>query len=130
MTGRVAFVQRGLQHEDRPVGVAFRDAAEDVQHVLLGVVHRLDHHDDQIGLCLQPRDLRRPVVARLAQAAGIEEAEKALLLVGKGVHLGRAGTRPEAAADFRAAAPRHGVNERGLSRLSLSQQPDDRRRQG
>ena len=130
LAGRVALVQRGLQDEDRPVGVARRDAAEDVQHVLLGVVHRLDHDDDQIGLGFQLGDLRRTVVARFAQAAGIEKAEKAFVLIGEGVHLGRAGARPEAAADFGAAAARHGVNERCLSRLGLAQEPDDRRRQG
>ena len=70
------------------------------------------------------------VLARFAQAAGIEEAEKALLLIGEGVHLGRAGAGPEAAADFGAAAAGHGVNERCLSRLGLAQEPDDRRRQG
>ena len=70
------------------------------------------------------------VLPRLAQAAGIEKAEKALVLVGKGIHLGRAGTGPEAAADFGAAAAGHGMHQRRLSRLGLSQQPEHGRRQG
>ena len=128
--GRVAFVQRGLQDEDRPVGVAGRDAAEDLQHVLLGVVHGLDHNQDQVGLCFQLGDLRGAVLARFTQAAGIEKAEEAFIFIGEGIHLGRAGTRPEAAADFGAGAARHGVYERCFSRLGLSQEPDDRRRHG
>ena len=97
--GRIAFVQGGLQNEDRPVGVACGDAAENVHDGLLGVVHGLDHHDDQVGLGFQHGDLRRDVSARFTQAAGIEKAEEAFLLIGEGVHPGRAGTGPEAAAD-------------------------------
>ena len=110
--------------------MACRDALEDVQHVLLSVVHGLDHDDDQVGLGLQLGNLRRRVLTRFAQAAGIEKAEEAFLFIGKGVHLGRAGAGPESAADLGAAAARHRLHERGLPRLGLAQQPNDRRRQG
>ena len=125
---RIAFVQDRLEHEDRPVGVARRDVAEDVQHRLLGVVHRLHDDDHQVGLCFQLRDFRGDA-SRLAQSAGIEEAEKTLVLAWKRIHAGQARAGPEAAADLGTAAAGHRMHQRSLSRLGLAQEPDDRRRQ-
>ncbi len=90
--------------------VALGDVLEDLQNVLLGVVHGLDYDHDQVGLGFQLGDLRRGVLARFAQAASIEKADEALFVIGEGVQAGGARAGPEAVADFRPAAAGHGLH--------------------
>ena len=74
--------------------------------MLLGVVHGFDHHDDQIGRCLQLWNfLDGNIGARLAQAAGIEKTRKQSSSWGRSNSC-HAGAGPEANTDFGAAAAR------------------------
>ena len=77
---RIALVQRGLADDDRPMGTLAANRPQRGQRVLLGVVHGLQHHDEECDWSGEGLQIVARVVARFAQPAGIEEAEEAALL--------------------------------------------------
>src|SRR5262249_52716070 len=126
---RVRLRQAGQGPDDRgrPPGPAQRGEVR--QHVLLGVVHRLDGDEDEVRLVVEAGEVLGGVVARLVQAARVEERQQRRLGRGELVLAREARAGLEALADLGVVGAGHVLDDRRLAALRLAEQPEDRHRQ-
>src|SRR5262249_22811918 len=100
---RVRLVERRQRQNYRARRPRASDLFKMAMHILLGVVHRLDRDEHEMGRFSETFQILRGIVARLIEAAGIEEFQKRSLGGGKVVTAGEARAGPVAVADLRFA---------------------------
>ena len=123
---RIALVEAGLRHHDRPVRVRPARRGDDVEHHLLLVVHGLHDRQDQLGAALAEGDVLHRVVGRLAEPAGVQEADDRRVLR-KVEHAGHLRAGAKAGADLGLRALREDADDRAFAALHLADQPHHRR---
>ena len=126
---RIALVERRLADDHRPLGALSANRPQRRQHVLLGVVHGLQHHDDAMRLVGEDLQVLGRIVAHFAQSAGVEELQEAAFFVGIGIHGGRPRAGAKALADFGVVAAGQCADDRSLALLHFAQHPEDGRGQ-
>ena len=70
---RIRFVQAGQHEDDGSVRLVAAEGAQVLDGVFLGVVHRLDGDDDDVGAVAEAGQILGGVVAGLVEPARVEE---------------------------------------------------------
>jgi hypothetical protein len=123
---RIALVQGRLGHDHGPIRMPAARGAHGIHHRALLGIQGLGYGEDQMRAVLGEGYVLRRIVGRLAQAAGIEEADDGRL--GGEVEDARGpGAGAEAGADLGVAGPCEGTDDGGLAALHLADEPYQRR---
>jgi hypothetical protein len=125
---RIRFVEAGQDEDDGPGRHGGADAGEMFHQRLLRVVEQLDDDEQDVGLVLELGEILLRVVARLVEAARVEERQQRRLFAGEDVLAGEARAGLVALADLGALGPGEVTDDRGLAALRLAEQPEHRHR--
>src|SRR5260370_36896544 len=98
------------------------------EHVLLGMVHDLDGHDQDMGEGVEPCQVLAGIVTRLVQTARVEKCEKGSFRSGKLVLARKAGAGFKSLSDLGLVGAGQVSDDGSLATLSFPKQPNHRDR--
>jgi hypothetical protein len=123
---RESLVQAGQHQDDGPARVGGADAPQRLAQRAGGEVLQPHRDEDEVRLRVERGDVLGGVVARLVDAAGVEEYQRGAIGGREREPARRAGAGSEAVADLGVGRAGEELDEARLARLRLAEQPEDR----